>query len=36
MAKYTVEFKTKGGKMIYPKIITIDCMEFENRKVVEI
>ena len=36
MAKYTVEFKTKDGKMIYPKIITIDCMEFENAKVVEI
>lgn len=29
MIKYTVEFKTKDGKMIYPKIITVDCMEFK-------
>ena len=36
MAKYTVEFKTKDEKMIYPKIITIDCIEFENTKVVKI
>ena len=32
MVKYTVEFKTKDGKMIYPKIITIDCMEFKVLK----
>ena len=32
MAKYTVEFKTKDEKIIYPKIITADCMEFKVLK----
>lgn len=32
MKKYTVEFKTEDGKTIYPKIITIDCMEFRVLK----
>ena len=32
MTKYTVEFKTKDGKMIYPKIITVDYMEFKVLK----
>lgn len=32
MTKYTVEFKTKDGKTIYPKIITVDCIEFKVLK----
>ena len=32
MTKYTVEFKTENGKIIYPKIITLDCMEFKVLK----
>ena len=32
MTKYTVEFKTEDGKTIYPKIITMDCMEFKVLK----
>ena len=29
MTKYTVEFKTNDGKAVYPKIISIECMEFQ-------
>ena len=32
MTVYTVEFKTEDGKTIYPKIITVDCMEFKVLK----
>lgn len=32
MTKYTVKFKTEDGKTIYPKIITLDYMEFKVLK----
>lgn len=32
MTKYTVKFKIEDGKTIYPKIITIDYMEFKILK----
>ena len=29
MTKYTVEFKTDDGKTVYPKVISVKCMEFQ-------
>lgn len=35
MTKYTVEFKTNDGKTVYPKVISIECMEFQILELTE-